>query len=204
MFEQVFKEELQYFAFNKPLIPKLWTEIKTCYSSPGRHYHNLAHLDNMIGQLFPVKSHLEDWLVIILSIAYHDIIYNTIRQDNEEQSAALARKRLLQLGLSTSRVEKSATQILATKGHRLAIDDDTNYFIDADLSILGADMHSYTRYTEQIRKEYRCYPDFLYNPGRKKVLTRFLEMKQIFKTLYFREKYEEQARINISHELKTL
>ena len=81
---------------------------------------------------------------------------------------------------------------------------DTNYFIDADLSILGSDNKSYLNYSRQIRKEYRHFPDILYKPGRRKVLAAFLEMKNIFKTKYFQDKYEEQAKINILDELKSL
>ncbi len=40
--------------------------------------------------------------------------------------------------------------------------------------------------------------------GRRKVLKHFLEMESIFKTKYFQDKYEDQARMNISAELKSL
>ena len=83
-------------------------------------------------------------------------------------------------------------------------DDDTNYFTDADLSILGSDSDSYLTYTKQIRKEYSYFPDLLYKPGRRKVLEHFLEMGNIFKTKYFQDKFEIQAKINILGELKSL
>jgi predicted metal-dependent HD superfamily phosphohydrolase len=44
------------------------------------------------------------------------------------------------------------------------------------------------------------YPDFLYKPGRRKVLTHFLEMERIFKSDHFYQKYEEQARKNLLFE----
>ena len=81
---------------------------------------------------------------------------------------------------------------------------DTNFFMDADLSILGADKDPYFKYAGQVRKEYKYFPDFLYNPGRKKVLKEFLKMGNIFKTKYFQDKYEEQAKVNITDELKSL
>ena len=46
--------------------------------------------------------------------------------------------------------------------------------------------------------------DFLYKPGRKKVLQHFLDMENIFKTEYFRNKYENTARTNIRKELSQL
>ena len=56
----------------------------------------------------------------------------------------------------------------------------------------------------QIRKEYSIYPDFLYNPGRKKALEHFLEHKFIFQTEEFRTQYETKARENIKREIELL
>ena len=93
---------------------------------------------------------------------------------------------------------------MATKLHGLNTDSDTNYFMDADLAILGADDDLYNLYTRQIRKEYKFYPDLLYKPGRRKVLQHFLQMDSIYKTSYFKDKYEWQARKNIKRELMDL
>ena len=73
-------------------------------------------------------------------------------------------------------------QILATKSHVKSTDSDTNFFTDADLSVLGQSWEVYSIYYKNVRKEYSIYPDLLYNPGRKKVLQHFLSMARIFKT----------------------
>ena len=62
----------------------------------------------------------------------------------------------------------------------------------------------YDTYCQQVRKEYSIYPDFLYKPGRKKVLEHFLNMERIFKTTYFFDLYEAQARENLRRELSSL
>ena len=203
MFEPIFRESLARLA-EDVLIDKLWNEIKRSYSRPGRHYHNLTHLDNLVGELIPVKQEIQDWPTLIFSIAYHDSVYNVLKKDNEEKSATLACKRLTELGIPAAQKEKCKTQILATKTHLRSDDADTNLLTDADLSILGADPAIYRIYTAQIRKEYRYYPDFLYNPGRKKVLEHFLNMPVIYKTDYFAKKYEGPARVNITQELKSI
>ncbi|HKZ64928.1 MAG TPA: hypothetical protein VJ111_01165 [Chitinophagaceae bacterium] len=204
MFGHIFKSELLNFTINDSLINKLWAEIVFNYNESRRYYHNLAHLDNLNEQLLPVRQQIEDWQTVVLSVAYHDIIYNTLKHDNEEKSAAFAADRLTQLALPSTQIEKCRQQILSTKEHQVSDDTDTNYFTDADLSILGFDNNSYLKYAEQIRKEYQYYPDFLYQPGRRKVLIHFLKMEAIFKTKYFHDKYEEQARVNILNELRTL
>ncbi len=135
---------------------------------------------------------------------YHDIIYDATSKSNEEKSAAVAKTRLARLGLHQDKISLISDQIIATKAHLKSEHTDTNYLLDADLSVLGKDLGTYLDYTQKIRKEYSIYPNILYNPGRKKVLRHFLELESIFKTDYFKEKYEMQARDNISHEIGLL
>jgi predicted metal-dependent HD superfamily phosphohydrolase len=94
--------------------------------------------------------------------------------------------------------------ILATKVHLETDDQDTNYFIDADLSILGQPWNVYLLYSKQVRQEYSNYPDPVYYEGRRKVLTHFLEMSRIFKTQYFFDHLERQAKENLLKELKSI
>lgn len=88
--------------------------------------------------------------------------------------------------------------------HELSKDSDTNYFIDADLAILGSAPAQYNIYATMVRKEYRQYPDLLYKPGRRKVLEHFLQMPAIYKTAFFRERYQQQAKENLAAELNML
>ena len=204
MFETRFKAELVAINIENLLISKLWSEIESSYSQPDRHYHNLRHLDSLISELLTIRTTIADWQTIVFSIAYHDIVYNILKQNNEEKSADFAVKRLQLLQMPRSKIIACKHQILATKNHDISFDNDTNYFIDADLAILGADSETYEIYTQKIRKEYKFYPDFIYNPGRKKVLSHFIQMGQIYKTQYFSSKYEQQARKNIEEEFRKL
>ncbi|MBP2615778.1 hypothetical protein [Chryseobacterium jejuense] len=192
------------FTKDVSLINSLWKEIETKYAEKDRHYHNLLHLENMFTEFENVKSNISDFTTVSFSVFYHDIIYNTNSKSNEEKSALKATERLTELGLCQSNIILISDQILATKHHQKSEDEDTNYLLDADLSILGKDLETYLAYTRMIRKEYSIYPDLLYKPGRKKVLKHFLEFESIFKTDYFREKYEAQARSNIAAEIQLL
>lgn len=140
----------------------------------------------------------------MFSLFYHDIIYNTLRTDNEERSAELAVKRLNQIAAPPDLIKHCKTQILATKKHSVDSNCDTNFFTDADLSVLGFNWDRYSEYFKKIRKEYSFYPDLIYNPGRKKVLKHFLAMERIFKTESFFGKFEMQARENLKQELNML
>ncbi|MBA4053392.1 MAG: hypothetical protein C0490_01645 [Marivirga sp.] len=203
MIKDEFLTALRNYTTRKDFIHSLWTEVETKYSEPGRHYHNLAHLNSVTRELLPFKKRFTDWNTITFAIAYHDIVYHTLKNNNEEKSAGVAMKRLSALACPEKLISDCKELILATKKHQVG-DEGTNLFTDADLSILGSDPETYKTYCRQIRREYSLYPDFVYNPGRKKVLIHFLEMSTIFKSPEFGDKYESSARINLQEELRSL
>lgn len=204
MLAKEFAEAVSRYSYDTVMAGKLWDEIEKSYTAKKRYYHNQSHLENLLKELTSIKESIEDWECIIFSIAYHDIVYNTLQKDNEEQSAALAEQRLAEIGFPAHRIAKCTQHIRATKGHTISDNQDTNFFTDADLSILGASWEVYEAYFRNIRREYSYYPDLLYKPGRKKVLQHFLSMDKIFKTDKFFSRYEEQARKNLSAELEQL
>ncbi len=202
--QSTFTQLLKTYTNDTVLIDKLWYEIEQAYSGPKRYYHTLMHLNKMLEQLLLVKDKINDWETVLFSLFYHDIVYKANRSDNEEQSAVLVGKRMKMLSVSEERILQCSRQILATKSHTHQAEQDTNYFTDADLSVLGQEWSIYEQYFKQVRKEYAIYPDFLYNPGRKKVLNHFLQMDKIFKTDYFFETLETQAKSNLQRELEIL
>lgn len=195
---------IKNYTDNDRLANELWTEIEKNYSSKKRHYHTLQHLENLLAQLNDVKGEIQNWETILFTLYYHDIIYDSLKSDNEEKSAELAEKRMKQISVSNDKIELCKKQILATKSHRESSDSDTNYFTDADLSVLGQTWEKYSLYHNNVRKEYSIYPDIVYNPGRKKVLKHFLAMDRIFKTDLFYNKFETQAKQNLQREIELL
>ena len=184
------------------LVASLWREIEKRYSSHGRYYHTLEHLDHLAYTLLPFTDRFTNWDTVIFAIAYHDIVYNPIRSDNEERSSRFAAKALDLMGVEVRHIKRCQELIIATKAHEAA-DLETNLFTDADLSVLGADPSLYDLYSENVRKEYGIFPALVYNPGRKKVLKHFLSMESIFKTPEFQELFEIQARRNLERELQS-
>lgn len=204
MLKETFIELLTKFTDDISLTNKFWTEIEENYSDKKRYYHTLTHLDNLQNQLCEVKDKITNWESILFTLYYHDIVYNALKSDNEEKSAELAELRMKQINVPTEIIENCKSQIWATKTHQDNSDIDTNFFIDADLSILGQDSETYKGYFQNVRKEYSIYPDIIYNPGRKNVLKHFLDMERIFKTEYFYNKFENRAKVNLLNELNTL
>ena len=177
-----------------------WKEIQSAYSASDRHYHNLLHLEQLAAHLLDHRDQVTDWEAMVMALFYHDVVYNTLRQDNEAKSAVFCEKRLKKAGFPPERLELVKETIIATKGHTIHQNPDIDLFTDADLAILGSSWADYERYAKQIRQEYSIYPDFVYRPGRKKVLAHFLEMERIYKTESFHQRLETQARANLQQE----
>lgn len=201
--------ELEFFASmnrytqDSELQQTLWNEIASGHTRPDRHYHNLTHLNALLHELETYKEKFTNWDVVIFAIVYHDLVYNTLKGNNEEASAAIAVERLKGISFPENLIAICERMILATRTHE-ARDLETNLFTDADLSILGADPEVYQEYAKQVRREWRLYPDIMYNPGRKKVLRHFMDMERIYKTNEFYDKYERKARANIQSEVDSL
>jgi len=203
MIKQEFLESLKNYKSNHKQQLTLWDEVERNYSKPDRHYHNLSHLHSLLSELKIYKDKFANWDVIIFAIAYHDLVYNTLKSNNEERSAEIAIKRLTKISFPENLTVFCTQLILATKKHEPGA-FEINLFTDADLSVLGSDPDTYKEYSKQIRCEYSIYPEIIYNRGRKKVLTHFLNMDKIFKTNEFSARYELNARINIQSELTLL
>ncbi len=204
MLKATFLKLLHFYSSDVALNNKLWHDVENKYSDKKRHYHTLQHLENLLNELIAVKSEIQNWETILFTLFYHDIIYNSLKSDNEQKSADYAEQKMQTLSVPIEIIRNCKKQILATQSHVFSIDNDTNLFTDADLSVLGYSHETYTEYYQNIRREYNIYPDLVYNPGRKKVLLHFLNMDKIYKTPYFYNKYELQARNNLAQEIKLL
>jgi predicted metal-dependent HD superfamily phosphohydrolase len=186
----------------------LFDELARAYSQPGRHYHNLGHIAQLIGLLDQYGQDLRCPDAIELAIFFHDAVYVPIRSDNEAASAALARARLTALGAIEPLVREVERLILATR-HGTAFadavsDPDLALLLDLDLSVLGAERAMYAAYAAAIRREYAVVPDLIYRPGRRRVLAEFRARPRIYATPRLYEAWEGAARANLEWESAAL
>lgn len=208
MLHHQYTELLLKYTKEEQNIRQLWKEIEAAYGDSDRHFHNLAHLQQLYTALLPVQPLIQDWDCLLLALFYHDIAYDVVQyvleNNNEERSAAIAEKTLTALGYPAEKILRCQQHILATKTHQLTENADTNFFIDADLSILGQPWDVYHAYIKNIRKEYAIYPDPIYHAGRMKVLQHFLDMERVYKTDHFHQEFEQPARENMEREIEIL
>lgn len=178
-------------------------KIKKKYSERNRHYHNLDHIDKMLNLANENASEIKDLDEVLFAIWFHDIIYKSRSKKNEQRSAKYLKKVFKEFNLKELKVDKVYQLIISTKKHQIIVDTDLDnaFLLDFDLSTLGQNWNVYEAYTQNIRKEYRLFPNFLYIPARKKILQGFLDRENIYFTKKYQQLFEEQARTNLQKEL---
>jgi len=181
-----------------------WTE-------PQRCYHDKRHLERVLGTLRQLTAEqggeTSPGPVDLAALAawYHDAVYQPTRSDNEEQSAALARRQLAQLDVSAAIVGEVSRLVLLTKSHEPAQHDRAGALLcDADLAILATPADVYDAYSAAIRAEYSHVPERDYRAGRTAVLTTLAARPHLFHTGHGLAVWEQAARANIARELQGL
>ena len=178
---------------------------RACYVEPGRRYHNQDHLDDCLQHLERVREITDgERQLLRWALLWHDAIYDSQKSDNEEQSAELARLELAACGVDGDTIAEVTRLILLTKGHKVPEDDRLGaLMVSIDLAILGADPIRYEAYVRDVRREYAHVPDEAWRAGRSAVL-QSLMADCIFADPEFRAELEDQARANMSNELRSL
>ena len=183
---------------------QLWSDIERKYTGSNRYYHNLQHLHDMYTLLHDYYKGDVPFITLI-ALFYHDFEYNTLRNDNEQRSAAHAVSVMQAWNADTKLAKQVSDMILATANHHGEISDtELNTFLDADMAVLGFESPLYKRYASCVKQEFNAYPEFIFNRGRRQFIERVLERDFIYATSFFRQQFEVQARINLQNELKSL
>ena len=195
---------------NEPLIEgELKNELSALYRAPGRHYHGLAHVEALLALAREYRADLADPQAVEAATWFHDAIYDSRRSDNEARSAALAAANLAprvepaRLFRITAMIEATAIHVLPDLGDEAAT-GDAAFFLDMDLSILGAPQSAFDSYEAAVRREYAWVDDEAWAAGRAAVLRKFLARPTIFHTEAFRQRFETAARINIARSTAAL
>jgi len=179
--------------------------LKDKYSEKSRFYHNLIHIKLLLDLYETLKDQIQERDAIRFSIWFHDVVYDTKRNDNEEESARLAFETLGGLNVNAKTIKLVQELILATKDHDgRTFSEDAKLFLDMDLAILGMSREMYEEYSKAIREEYSWVPELTYRKGRKKILESFMDREKIYFTAVMQKRFEEQARRNINEEIQSL
>lgn len=179
----------------------IFRELEAAYAQPHRHYHTLAHVEACLGWLDWGWALSERPWEIVLALWFHDCVYDPLRSDNEAQSALLAERALLNLGVNSACVARICRMIHATASHAGA-EGDVGLLLDIDLHVLGSDTEAFARFEQQVREEYAAFSTLDYARGRSRVLGRILAQKPLYNTDFMRAELEQRARHNLSQALE--
>ncbi|MCC5623654.1 hypothetical protein [Nostoc sp. CHAB 5715] len=196
---------LQPFGVDQVAAEKAFNDLVAAYSTPGRYYHTLKHIDRVLSIIQILQGYTSNLAAVQLAAWFHDVVYDTQAQDNEQRSADYAFDLLSNLGIPESTITIVTRLILNTKDHQAAVDDyDSQVLLDADLAILATNQVHYGEYAYAIRQEYSWMAEADYITGRQQVLERFLQRSHIYFTPLMSEFAEPCARGNIQGEIQSL
>jgi predicted metal-dependent HD superfamily phosphohydrolase len=141
---------------------------------------------------------------IELALWFHDAVYDTRRSDNEELSARWAHRHALDQNLPADVASRVRDLILATRHDVHPPNAEAAPLADIDLTILGQPAPEFDLYEVQIRQEYSWMTELAFCEGRANILESFLQRDSIYRTDYFCDRYERQARLNLEQSLANL
>jgi pantetheine-phosphate adenylyltransferase len=177
-----------------------YEDLYRSYSESHRAYHNLAHIANVLLEFDSIRHEIMNPDSVEIALWYHDVVYDTQRKDNEEESA----NRLLSAFGNQDKTEL-VRLIMATK-HNVEMPETTDekYIADIDLAKLGSSIDEFSENNTAIRQEFNWASEDEYRKGRRAFFHSMLDKSHIFYTAHFRNKYEELARDNLKRAIQEL
>jgi predicted metal-dependent HD superfamily phosphohydrolase len=186
----------------------LWDAVQAAYGSPGRAYHDLTHVREVLRRFDEVAAAV-GWAQpqeVFLALLFHDAVYVVGDGENEANSAALAMTAIARwLPNAKLDAERVAQLIRLTARHGALrageLDDDAALFVDCDMAILGSRPDAFDAYDRAIREEYAVVPPEIFRAGRRHFFERLLASERIFLSRYFLAELEAAARANLQRAL---
>ncbi len=169
--------------------------------STDRGYHDVRHLAEVLDRIGELGEGQNP--EVVLAAWFHDAVYASHTDDNEERSAQLALSWLEPIdGVDA---EEVARLVRLTTTHRAGPNDRSGAVLcDADLAILASDTDRYREYVEGVRTEFASMREAEFRVGRLAVLERLAMKELIFHTDHAREYWEPAARANLLREIMSL
>jgi predicted metal-dependent HD superfamily phosphohydrolase len=176
-----------------------FTSLEKQYSSPGRHYHTLAHLDAVLSVFDQLRQFAPDPDVAELALWLHDVVWEPMQEGCEQRSVDWAMDHL-----PAHPPTRLPALILETRHlPATSVSPDAAVVRDADLSILAAEEPAFDAYERAVRAEYAMLPTAQFNAGRARILADFAGRHPLYFTPQG-QAWEARARANLSRSLARL
>ena len=189
---------------------KWWSYIRDAYGlKPWKHYHTLCHISELL-ELVELEYGQAAPLELLLSVWFHDVVYDPRSSSNEKDSVHLLEAFVEDCGISEQADITSVKEaIVATSSHITALSKlETNVpswmpvFLEMDLAILCSPDARYDEYAAQIRREYSFVSESDFNTRRAEFLRSMEDFR--FRWLSGKDGLNERLHLNITRELSIL
>ena len=183
---------------------RLADDLVAAWSSPGRAYHDVRHLEDCLAQVdaLPLDARTRD--LIEVALWFHDAVYDPRSSDSEERSARWASEALTAAGIPAPVGADVARLVRLTRDHAPVPDEAGRFLLDIDLSILGRPVEVFDAYHRRIRTEYAWVPEHAYRLGRGRILADLLRRDPLYQTELYQRQFETTARANLRRALAAL
>lgn len=183
----------------------IFEDLKTI---SDRGYHGLSHCENMLQNMekYIASENYkpQNKALFRLAIFTHDRFPDV---DESIQYALNILNKSEDTNIKSSSNRKILYGLIHSTDHMKNISeytDDEKLISDLDLFILGSDPKTYLKYKEGIRDEYKNVDIKTFSKARIEILNKFLCRNSIYKLPFFKTNYENNARKNLSAEIKEL
>ena len=168
------------------------------YNEPQRRYHTLAHIDHCLSMFDQCKSLAVNPDALEIAVWFHDAIFVPGKPDNEALSAELYLD--LSAGVHSDDFRELVDRLIMATLHdgRALEDSDAGYMVDIDLSSFGLPWEDFLRDSQHLREESVELSDADYFRKQGAFRACLLARPHFFKTDFFRQRYEQQARDNLA------
>ena len=176
--------------------------LVTGYGEPQRRYHTLAHVAHCLTMFDQCKSLTTNPDALEIAVWFHDVIFQPGRHDNEAKSAELYQD--LSAGVHDTEMRQLVYRlIMATLHDGSSLEDsDASYMVDIDLSSFGLGWEAFLLDSQHLREENPQVSDAVYYRNQGDFQSSLLARPRFFYSDYFFQRYERQARDNVSRYLE--
>jgi predicted metal-dependent HD superfamily phosphohydrolase len=173
----------------------VYADLRDRLGGRGRAFHNLGHIDDCLRRFDEVAPRLADRDAVEVALWFHDAVYEPGNAENERRSAQLFLDQ--SVGALPQFRRRVCALILTTQRARAPRTNDCKFIDDIDLAGFGASWEDFMRNGERLRREFASLSDSDYYRGLSSFLAALRRRPQFFRTDYFVERYEKQARDNL-------
>jgi predicted metal-dependent HD superfamily phosphohydrolase len=147
--------------------------LLSMWNESHRHYHNLNHLTSLMEDIdneFKNKVSEKEYEKLQLVALFHDIVYDPMRNDNEEKSADFFINACIEKNTDIIEIKNA---ILDTKTHQ-STSLLSERFNTLDMKIVEKDFNQLLEWEEGIYNEYKFHGE-KYKEGRLQFLESLLD-----------------------------